>query len=69
MKDQWQALLNKEMSRAEFLRYMGSIFLAVIGVSGLLKTMLHSQTSTVITRRVENVQGYGASAYGGAKRK
>ena len=55
-KKSLQNLLTKPMDRKEFLQYAGATALALVGVSGLVKTLLGSQ-------HVKN--GYGSSSYGG----
>lgn len=73
IKNQIQALVQKEMDRKEFLKYGGGLLLAVIGVTGLLRVLLGSQegiagksvsTTTTSTGAAEKAGGYGMSAYG-----
>jgi hypothetical protein len=63
MRDQIDALLSKEMSRKEFLQHIGSGFLILFGISGLLRALTQQHTPS----RGQGT-GYGSSAYGGAKR-
>lgn len=63
MKAQINALLNKEMTRKEFVQHIGAALLILIGISGLVNALLKQGGGT---RR--STIGYGASAYGGAKR-
>lgn len=61
-----QELLEREVSRKEFLRYVGVAFLSVIGVTNLLKNLnqpLHLPAQSSSTRSNE-LPGYGMSAYG-----
>ncbi|HEU4716087.1 MAG TPA: hypothetical protein VFS14_04640 [Candidatus Saccharimonadales bacterium] len=51
-------LMTKEMDRKDFLKYSGGVLLAVIGVSGLLNTLLRLGGDR------ESRGGYGGSAYG-----
>ena len=62
MKDKLEQLYSQEMTRYDFLRYVGIVFLSVIGVTGLMRVVLHSNLSGLGSgvRR-----GYGASPYGG----
>lgn len=53
-------LLNKEMDRKDFLKYGAGVALAVIGVSGLLNTLLRLGGESDTSK----VGGYGASPYG-----
>lgn len=74
IKNQIQALVQKEMDRKEFLKYGGGLLLAVIGVTGLLRVLLGSQegitgksvstTTTSTGAAAEKAGGYGMSAYG-----
>jgi len=55
-------LMSKEMDRKDFLKYSGGVFLAVVGVSGLLNTLLKLGGETPSDSSVGS--GYGGSAYG-----
>lgn len=61
MKAQFNELLNKEMTRKEFLQHVGGAVLVMLGISGLIKALLGTQKPSAS-------YGYGSSAYGGAKR-
>jgi len=52
-------LMTKEMDRKDFLKYTGGVVLAVIGVTGLMNTLMKLGGN-------DNHQsgGYGGSAYG-----
>lgn len=56
-----KSVLDKELNRKEFLIYIGTLLLTVVGVSGLMKAIIDplksSQSSTS--------NGYGQSVYGG----
>ncbi len=57
-----QQLLETEMDRKEFLAYIGAALLAVIGISGMLKSLAPPTTH----HSAKNAQaGYGSSVYGG----
>lgn len=62
MKNELNALLEKEMDRREFLRHVGIGLVALTGVSGLLKALNGASTP-------RRSAGYGASVYGGANRR
>lgn len=53
-------LLNKEMDRKDFLKYGAGVALAVIGISGLLNTLLRLGGES----DAKQTAGYGASPYG-----
>lgn len=59
MKNELDKLFAKEMTRKEFLRYIGSAFLFAVGVGGLLKNLKLSSPSVA-------QMGYGSSPYGGS---
>jgi len=65
MKKHIQAVLEKPMNRKEFLGYIGAATLAVVGVSGMLKALLHHGGQSSGHNLVD---GYGSSSYGGAKK-
>jgi hypothetical protein len=56
-------LLNKEMDRKDFLKYGGSVLLAVIGVSGLINALLKPDGESLKGSR--GGSGYGGDVYGG----
>jgi len=54
-------LLSQEVDRKQFLIQSGGLVLALVGVSGLLKTLTEASKSPV---RV----GYGSGNYGGERK-
>lgn len=50
-------LMNKEMDRKDFLKYGAGVVLAVVGITGLLNTLLRVGGES-------NRSGYGAAPYG-----
>lgn len=60
--DELQELMQKEMSRKEFLRIVGAGVLGIIGVTGLLQN-LH-KLAGAHTKQNQSVSGYGSSPYG-----
>jgi len=52
-------LLEKDMDRKEFLAHVSAGLLAVVGITGLLKTLNNYSTKTSVQ------SGYGSSPYGG----
>ena len=54
-------LMNKEMDRKDFLKYGAGVMLAVVGITGLLNTLLRVGGESD-TSKTSN--GYGASPYG-----
>jgi hypothetical protein len=59
MNNQIARLMSKEMDRKDFLKYSGGVLLAVIGVSGLLNTLLRLGGD-----RGDSRGGYGGRSYG-----
>lgn len=61
-----EQLLNKELTRKEFLKYMAGFGLAIVGISGLvdrLKNLPASTNAPKITN-TEAVKGFGNSKFG-----
>lgn len=60
-----QELMEREVSRKEFLRYVGVAFLSVIGVSNIIKNLNQPlQLPNSQHTATKEVSGYGMSAYG-----
>ncbi len=68
MKDDFAALLQKEMDRKDFLKHVGIGFAVITGAATVLKTLNGFGTSS---KKADGSAGYGygygASAYGGRK--
>ena len=66
LKEQVSTLAKKEMDRKDFLKYGGSVLLAAIGVTGLLRVLLsaHQQSTPSSSTSDQADNGYGKSAYG-----
>lgn len=58
-----QILFDKKMNRKQFLAHIGAGMLAIMGISGLLKSLVeyNPEKRTV-------VNSFGSSAYGGKKK-
>lgn len=56
-----QQLLTKPMNRREFLAHVGAGALTVVGVSGLIKSLVHYSGTT----HAQRLSGYGSTSYGG----
>jgi hypothetical protein len=59
---QLQGLMQKEMSRKEFLATIGLAIVSIMGFSTLINTLMgknHNQQTNI---------GYGSNPYGGTKR-
>lgn len=60
--DKFNDLLQQDVSRKEFLRYIGIALLSLIGVASMLQN-LHGAVNTTIPHEKQG-SGYGTSAYG-----
>lgn len=65
MKQIFETYLQKEMDRKEFLKQIGFLFLAVLGVSSILK-YLAEQSGHSLKQRPDT--GYGSRKYGGMEK-
>jgi hypothetical protein len=57
-------ILNKEMDRREFLVHLGAGFMAIIGISSIVKAFTASGSHQTTTSSTTRSSGYGTSAYG-----
>ncbi len=57
-------LLQKEVSRKEFLRYVGAAILGVIGITQILNNLQKSLAPQKKIESSEKTAGYGATPYG-----
>lgn len=57
-------IFQQEVSRKEFLQYLGLAVLGTIGVTGFLQRLNTSFTPNRQTAQVPASMGYGKSAYG-----
>jgi hypothetical protein len=60
----FNTLLSKELTRKEFLKYLGLLFLAVTGISGLMHTLSNPRLLDPHGRQ----SGFGYGAYGGRRK-
>lgn len=60
--DKFQDLLHQEVSRKEFLRYIGIALLSVIGVASMIQNL--SGTINTPNQNANQTSGYGTSVYG-----
>ena len=65
VREQLDAVFNKEMDRKNFLKFGGGIILSLLGVTGLMRLLLGA-THTQLPGQVEppTSNGYGSSRYG-----
>jgi hypothetical protein len=62
--DNINELMKQEVSRKDFLRYIGVALLTLIGVAGVLKNLETSLGGSKAKEINTKPAGYGASAYG-----
>ena len=55
-------LLSQEITRGEFIRYIGVAILSVLGVNSMMRNFQRNLGAG--TQKRQNTSGYGASAYG-----
>lgn len=60
-------LLQKEMSRKEFLATLGFGLASVMGLSTVLHLLTGKSLNTHLGHATVGASGYGSSAYGGRK--
>lgn len=61
--DKFNTLLQQDVSRKEFLRYVGIALLSLIGVASMLQNLNGAVNPAAINKDTQT-SGYGASAYG-----
>lgn len=62
MKKHFEDLLQQELTRKEFVQYIGSGLMVVFGISSLLKAI-----QAPLNKNNKSVSSYGSQAYGGKK--
>lgn len=62
MKNEFNDLMQKQMDRRDFLKHVGIAFVALTGLSALIKTL------NMVAGPKTQTMGYGANVYGGIKR-
>ena len=64
MSGYMQKILTKEMTRKEFLTYLGMLMLTIFGISSLLKNISSlSPTKSKVTKNVVK-SSFGSGVYG-----
>ncbi len=63
IKTQIDTLMKQEMDRRDFLKYSGSVLLAFLGISGIIKVLLSSAGTPKDMSSSANNR-YGTSRYG-----
>lgn len=62
-KNQVDGIMQREVSRVDFLKYVGVAFLGIVGVVGFIKN-LHEVVPAHSSEKKHTSSGYGGSAYG-----
>lgn len=63
MRDDIKDILNKQMTRKEFLRYAGGTLVMLLGLSNLL-SFLRQPTRTIVQTQVDDRHGFGSRKFG-----
>jgi hypothetical protein len=63
MRDDIKDILNKQMTRKEFLRYAGGTLIVLLGLGNLL-SFLKQPTRTVVQSPAEDHHGFGSRKFG-----
>lgn len=67
MKQTINKIMQKNMSRKDFLAHMGALMLSVIGIAAIVRSLENFASPTTAGGNKNSSQGfaYGQSAYGG----
>lgn len=65
MKNALDQLYAQEMSRSDFLRYIGLVLMGLFGITTFLRLVLHTDATGIHATNF----GYGGSTYGGVSLK
>lgn len=63
-KQQLDSMMSHELSRGEFLKFMGLALLGFIGVIGFFKNLFQIMPAHTAAKKQLAPSGYGRSAYG-----
>lgn len=63
-KQQIDGVMQREVSRSEFLKFVGIALLGLIGIAGFLKNLHEIVPSQIADKKQPVPSGYGQSAYG-----
>ena len=63
-KRQLDTVMQREVSRGEFLKFIGIALLGLIGIAGFLKNLHEIVPAQTATKSQLSSTGYGRSAYG-----
>ena len=65
LKEKFQELLEKPMTRREFLRNVGLLFLGILGIHSALSILSDGQPTQVIHQHiVQQPRGFGGGKFG-----
>ena len=62
-KKQLEGMMQHELSRVDFLKFLGVAFLGLVGISGLMRN-LTDLSHLRSNKKVPSPGGYGRNAYG-----
>lgn len=64
LKKSFHELMQKPMTRSEFLRNVGLLFLGILGVHNALSILSSGQTTLVQQHILETRRGFGGGKFG-----
>ena len=63
-KQQFDSMMQREVSRSDFLKVVGVVLLGFVGVIGFLKNLQEAVPASSTRKKQLASGGYGRSAYG-----
>lgn len=63
-KQQLDSVMQRQLSRGEFLKFIGIALLGLVGVIGFLKNLHEAVPARAATKNLPAPVGYGRSVYG-----
>lgn len=67
VKERVEEILHKPMNRQQFLKHVGLLLLAVVGITNIINTF-EGKHGGKVSSNGGNGQAYGASVYAGGKK-
>lgn len=64
MSNNFHDLINKELSRKDFLKFMAGAMLAILGMNNFIAYLLHVNRTGKIPVVNESSQGFGTRKFG-----
>jgi hypothetical protein len=64
MKDIRQRILHKNMTRYEFLQFIGGSALVLLGLGNIISLLRHLEKSATTTQQTKASRGFGSRKFG-----